>query len=277
MICLTLNEANELRALAKQKNRFCGGAPDTFFGGGIQAARSIIDSGMIGKPVMAQAFLSRSYNHERFYCGDQKRFAFCRNGGIIFDMGAYYLSALVFLLGSISRVSGFSTTKDKDRVYQNPQSPLYGQAMTIESDNITTGSLVFENGVMGSITMLSESAPQNHFFIYCTDGYIDLGDPNDYSKTIRVVNKRGEESIIQSPFGIDGGNRRGYGAAEAMYARISGRTPRCNGDLCTHVLEAALGILKSSENGEAYNMTTRTERPEPLPTGHTENPELQLV
>ena len=276
MICLTLDEANELKELAKQKNLFFGGAPDTFFGGGIQAARSIIDSGMIGQPVMAQAFLARSYHHERFYTGDTKRFAFCRNGGIIFDMGAYYLTALVFLLGSIRQVSGFSTTKDPDRIYQNPKSPLFGQPMTVESDNITTGSLIFENGAMGSITMLSESAPQNHFFIYCTDGYIDLGDPNEYSDTIKVVNKRGEESIIRSPFGIEGGNRRGYGAAEAMYARIAGRTPRCNGDLCTHVLEAALGIINSSESGNTYTMTTSVERPSQLPTGHTENPELQL-
>lgn len=276
MICGTLEEANELYELAKHKNLFCGGAPETFFGSGVQLARNIIDSGMIGTPVMAQAFLSRSYHHERHYTGSEKRFAFCKNGGILFDMGAYYLSTLVFLLGAIKSVSGFSAIRDPDRVYQNPNSPLYGQPMTVESTNISTASLMFESGAMGSLTMLSESAPQNHFYIYCTDGYIDLGDPNCYGKTIRVVNKRGEESIINSPYGIDNGDRRGYGAAEAMYARMAGRLPRCDGQLCRHVLEAALGVIESSERRITYQMTTGALRPEPFKTGYTENAELSL-
>ena len=276
MICATLDEVNELCELAKQKNLFLGGAPDTYFGSGVQMARKIIDSGMLGEPVMAQAFLSRSYHHERNYTGEEKRFAFCKNGGILFDMGAYYLTVLVFLLGSIKSVTGYSSIRNPDRVYQNPNCPLYGQPMTVESTNVSTGSLIFENGVMGNITMLSESAPQNHFYIYCSDGYIDLGDPNLYDKTIRIVNKRGEESIINSTFGIDGGNRRGYGAAEAMYAVMAGREPRCSGELCRHVLEAALGIIDSSESGKTYAMTTTAKRPEPFKQGYTENAELSL-
>ncbi len=276
MICLSLDEANELYELAKSKNLFFGGAPDTFFGAGVQLARGILDSGIIGRPVMAQAFLARSYHHERYYTGLEKRFAFCRGGGIIFDMGAYYLTTLVFLLGKINSVTGFSTTYDPDRVYQNPASPLYGQPMTVESDNITTGSLLFENGAMGSLTMLSESAPQNHFYIYCTDGYIDLGDPNEYGKTIRLVNKRGEESVLQSTYGMDGGNLRGYGAAEAMYARFDGRKARCDGELCRHVLEATLGIIESGKSSKIYAMTTDVSRPEPFKPGCTEATELAL-
>jgi predicted dehydrogenase len=276
MICATLDEVNELVELAKQKNLFFGGAPDTYFGSGIQMARNIIDSEMIGAPVMAQAFLSRSYHHERHYTGEEKRFAFCKNGGILFDMGSYYLTAFVFLLGSVKSVTGYSAIRDPDRVYQNPRCPLYGQNMTVESTNISTGSLLFENGVMGNITMLSESAPQNHFYVYCTDGYIDLGDPNEYDKTVRIVNKRGEESVVNSTFGIDGGNRRGYGAAEAMYARIAGREARCSGELCRHVLEVALGLIESSESGNTYRMTTSAKRPEPFRQGYTENAELSL-
>ena len=276
MICATLAEANELAELAKKKNLFFGGAPDTYFGSGVQMARKILDSGMIGKPVMAQAFLSRSYHHERHYTGDEKRFAFCKNGGILFDMGAYYLTVLVFLLGAIKSACGYSAIRDPDRVYEHPKSPLFGQKMTVESTNVSTGSILFENGAMGNITMMSESVPQNHFFVYCTDGYIDLGDPNNYDKTIRIVNKRGEESIINSTFGIDGGNRRGYGAAEAMYAVMAGREPRCSGELCRHVLEAALGIIDSSESGKTYAMTTTAKRPEPFKQGYTENAELSL-
>lgn len=276
VICSTLEEATELIGLAKQKNLFFGGAPDTFFAAGMQLARCIIDSGMIGSPVMAQAMFSSSYHHERWNTAAVKRFVFSESGGIIFDMGAYYLTALVFLLGPIKSVSGFAAIREPDRVFQNPNSSLYGQPMTVESANVATGSLLFENGAIGNITMISESARQSHFYIYCTDGYIDLGDPNMYGKTIRVVNKRGEESVISSPFGINDGNFRGYGVAEAMYAWLAGRQPRCSGELCAHVLEVALGICESSESGKTYQMTTSVDRPEPFQTGHTERFELSL-
>ena len=276
VICSALEEANELVALARDKNLFFGGAPDTFFSAGLQLARSIIDSGMIGTPIMAQAFLSRSYHHERWSTLPVKRFTFAKSGGIVFDMGVYYLTALVFLLGPIKSVSGFAAIHQPDRVFQNPNSPLFNQPMTVESVNVGTGSLLFENGVMGNITMLSESAKRSHFYIYCTDGCIDLGDPNEYGKTVRVINKRGEESVIHSPFGINDGNFRGFGVAEAMYAYLAGRQARCSGELCTHVLEGLLGICESSEKGETYRMTTRVDRPAPFETGHTERFELSL-
>ncbi len=93
MICETMEQANELQALAQEKGLYCGGAPDTFLSGAFQVARGLIDAGMIGTPTMVEIFLARSYHHERYYTGDEKRFAFCRHGGILFDMGAYYLSA----------------------------------------------------------------------------------------------------------------------------------------------------------------------------------------
>ena len=79
-------------------------------------------------------------------------------------MGSYYFSVLVFLLGAIKNVCGFSFTNNPDRIYENPKSPNFGKPMTVESDNVTTGSLMFENGAVGTFTMLSESAPQNHFY-----------------------------------------------------------------------------------------------------------------
>lgn len=276
MICLTLEEANELVALAEEKNLFFGGAPDSYFSSNLQLARYIVDSGIIGTPVMAQAFLSRNYHHERNYLETEKRFAFQQNGGILFDMGAYYITALVFLLGSIKNVTGFSAIRNPDRVYENPKNPAFGQPMTVESTNIATASLLFENDVMGTLTALSESPFQNHFYLYCSDGYLDLGDPNMFEKTLRMVNKSGDESILQSPFGFTEGNLRGLGAAEAMYARLAGREARCDGKLCRHALEAALGLLESSEKGITYQMTTTANRPAPFVSGHIENPELAL-
>jgi len=276
MICLTVEQAQELQELAAQKNLFFGGAPETWFSSAFQCARHILDSGLIGKPVMAQVFLSRSYRHHRSFTGDAKRFPYCKNGGILFDMGSYYFTVLVFLLGAIKSVTGFTNIREPEREFMNPNGPLFGTPMIVESTNMATGSLMFENGVMASFTAMSEAPKQNHFFLYCTDGYIDLGDPNNYDHTIKVVNKKGEESVITSPYAIYGGSHRGYGAAEAMYALRAGRKPRCNGDLCTHVLEAALGMEQSSETGTVYQMKTHTERPEPFQPGFFEYPELSL-
>ena len=103
---------------------------------------------------------------------------------------------------------------------------------------------------------------------------IDLGDPNEYGESVRIVNKAGVESVIATPYAYTKGNNRGLGVLDAIYAYRIGRAPRTNGALCRHVLEAALGICASSENGVTYRMTTTADRPAPLPVGYTEYPEL---
>ena len=271
----TVEQANELIALAKEKGLFLGGAPDTFLCGSMQLARQILDSGIIGTPVMAEAFLSRSYHHERFYTGDEKRFAFHRHGGIIFDMGAYYLTDMVFLLGAVEKVCGFAQIRNPHRVYQKMTCPLYGEPMEVESWNNVTGSMQFKSGVLGTITTTSEGgAGTNHFLIQCTDGKIDLGDPNEFESQIKIYNKKGEESVIKTPFSYYGKNYRGIGLIDAIYAIQTGRAPRCNAELNRHVLEAALGICESSLTEKTYIMKTTCQRPQPLAAGYTENSEL---
>ena len=271
----TVEQMQELMELAKSKGLFIGGAPDTWLCGSIQLARQIIDSGIIGTPTMASVFLSRSYHHERFYKGDYKRFAFCRHGGIPFDMGAYYLTTLVFLLGGIRRVNGMAQIRDPHRTYMNPECAMYGEEMLVESWNQVTGALEFENGALGSFTLTSEGgAPRNSFVIHCTDGMIDLGDPNNYENTVKIYNKRGEESIVSTGFAFNKENHRGIGVLDAAYAIRDGRKPRCAGEMCCHVLEAALGICECAETGVTHQMKTTCERPEPLKAGYTEYPEL---
>lgn len=277
MICETVEQATELMELAEEKGLFFGGATDTFLDASSQLARRIIDAGLIGTPTMVQAFLSRSYHHERHYKGSEKRFAFCRHGGIIFDMGGYYLSELVFLLGGIKEVSGFAEIRDPDRKYLNPACPLYGEDMTVESWNNVTGSLKFRSGALGTVTMTSEGgASANRFVIHGTDGMIDLGDPNNFESSVKLYNKAGQESVISAPFGFGSGALRGLGVADALYALKNGRAPRCSGELTRHVLEAALGICESSMTGKTYVMKTDCERPAPFEAGHTEYPELEF-
>lgn len=277
MTTMTVEQSTELMELAKSKGLFLGGAPDTFLAGGMQLARQMIDSGIVGTPVAAEVSLCRSYHHERFFAKDEKRFAFCPHGGIIFDMGCYYFTALAFLLGPVKAVNGFTQIRDPHRVYQNPTCPRYGQEMLVESWNNTTGSLLYENGAIGTVLMTSEGVGASQTFkIYCTNGTIDLGDPNNYNGSIKISNKKGETSEIFTTHAYRGENFRGLGVADAVYSIRNGREARCGAELNRHVLEIALGICESSETGKTHIMQTSCKRPALLEAGYTENPELVL-
>lgn len=273
MMVATMEEADELLALAKEKQLFCGGAPDTFFSASFQLARQILDSGMLGTPTTAEIFLSRDYRHERWNCAPYKRFAFCPAGGIPFDMGAYYFSALVFLLGSVKRAGGIAEIREPERYFQHPNSPLFEQEMRVESFNQAVGTLQFTNGTLASVAFTSEGGTtSNRFVIHCTDGCIDLGDPNNYESCVTIKNKAGEESVIHSNFAFHSGNFRGVGIADAIYALQNNRPARCSGDLCRHVLEIARAICYG--DGKIVELSTEVARPAPLATGYTEYPEL---
>ena len=91
----TFEQAKELYDLAKQKGLYLTAAPDTFLGARLQTARQVLDSGLIGKPMAANIALSRCYRHNEWKKEEEKRFAFCPGGGILNDVGCYYLTALV--------------------------------------------------------------------------------------------------------------------------------------------------------------------------------------
>lgn len=276
MIAPSFEQARELRDLARSKGLFYCGAPDTFMGATFQTARQLIDGGLIGTPVAATAILARSYHHERYYTGDEKRFAFCPSGGVLYDMGSYYLTALVSLLGGIQEVCGFAQIRDPHRVYQNPDSPHYGEPMEVESWNNAAGTLRFENGVLATLMTTSESGGfENGLTIYGTNGRLTLGDPNEYGVPLTLTNKLGGPIELPMTHAYGNGNFRCIGVAEMAYAIRAGRVPRTE-EMPVHVLESAQGIWSSGEAGTFYKMTTKCSRPAPLPAGYTENPELSL-
>ena len=91
-------EGKAVLALAQEKGLRTGGAPDTFLGGGIQTCRKLIDDGWIGEPVAATAFMA-CHGHEGWHPNPD--FYYKVGGGPMFDMGPYYLTALVSLLGPV--------------------------------------------------------------------------------------------------------------------------------------------------------------------------------
>ncbi|MDW7657799.1 MAG: Gfo/Idh/MocA family oxidoreductase [Bacillota bacterium] len=277
MIATSLDEAQELDRLARERKLLIGCAPDTFMGAGLQTARKLLDAGLIGTPVAAQAIIVRGYHHERMRTEPEKRFAFCPGGGIIFDVGCYYLTGLVNLLGPVRRVCGFSQTRNaQERIYRHPDNPEYGQVMSIETPNNTAGTLEFENKVICPVLTSSESVNvTNSFVIHGTDGRLVLNDPNTFGGPIHVQTRSGDELSIPLTHAFTA-NMRGLGAADLAYAVRNNRKPRACSETAIHNLEIALGMISSGETDTIYRMTTTCTRAEPLMAGVMEYPEMAL-
>ena len=278
MFAISPEQAEDLRRIAEEKGLQLTAAPDTWLGGRLQTARRIVDSGLIGTPIAAEIVLDRCYRHSDWKKESEKRFAFCPGGGYINDMGGYYITALVSMLGSISRVTGFYRTFEPARPFRHPQNPKYGEMMTYDqAPNCYAAALQFEDGALCSLSMTSEVRGGGSFFnLHGTQGTLYLDDPNEFGGPLlmELSDRSGRKEMpLCYPYTE---NSRGLGAADAAYALRNGRKPRCATDLIFHVYEAAKGIEISCDTGKIYEMKSRCQRPAPLEPGYMEYPEAML-
>ena len=277
MMCITVDEAKELGRIAKDKGvTFCC-APDTFLGQGLQTARQVLDAGLIGTPVMANAIVARGYHHERFKDTPERRFAFLPGGGIMYDMGCYYLQALVNLLGPIDSVCGYSETRGADdRIFMNPKNPAYGEVMKIETPNNVCGAMKFASGAMGVIITTSECVGSyNSFVIYGTNGILKMNDPNDFTGDVTVTYKDVPETSIPKNFAFSE-NSRGLGVADMCYAIRNTREPRCSFERAIHILEAGVNIMNLNGKNNYHKMETTCTKATPFKPGYVEYPEMVM-
>ncbi|MHB1152925.1 MAG: Gfo/Idh/MocA family protein [Eubacteriales bacterium] len=277
MLANTFDQSKELTEIATEMGLLYGCAPDTFLGAGLQTARHAIDSGWIGTPIAAEAILIRSYHFERNFTDAERHFVYKPGGGIIFDVGCYYLTGLVNLLGPIRRVCGFSATREaNDRYFMNPDNPDYGKIMQIETPNNTAGVMEFVSGVFCPILTTSEGSNfTNHYSIFGTEGTITLNDPNNFTGAVAVHSKTGTDMPLPISHAYTD-NDRGLGVADLAYALRKGRKPRADWECGLHTCEAAHGIVDSSETNQFHIMQTTCSRSEPLALGYTEYPEMVL-
>lgn len=266
MIAVELEEGEELVKLARKKGLHLTVAPDTCLGGGIQTARWIIDSGMIGEPLLVSGFCPRSYQLTRE--DDAVRMIHLPGGGAPFDMGGYYLHAFVNFFGPVKRVSGFAKIYHQDRKYLNPHSPLYGDDFRETCINTMSASLEFASGVLGSLQITAESTSggEQKIEVIGTEGTLYVHDPNNFGGPIRVKRSGTDEALtIPYTHAFFEENRRGIGVADMAYAIKNGRRPRLDAALGLHVFEIIHSVWKSTETGQAYTIRNQTERPEAMP------------
>ncbi|WP_207802211.1 Gfo/Idh/MocA family protein [Paenibacillus xerothermodurans] len=262
---LNREDADRVIALAEEKGLLVGCAPDTFLGGGLQTCRKLIDEGWIGTPYAASGLILMGHPSSGLHPNFQN---FLRLGGDpLLDMGPYYMTALVSMLGPVRRVAGSAATLHHEVTIMNPKSPRFGDSVPVEAPMNVTALLEFESGVLGSLQAAKESFGYTpRLEIYGTEGILYAPDPNFFGGKIAVKQHSGEVKEFPCSHGFTD-ESRGIGLADMAGALRAGRTHRANGMLARHVLDIMLGVIDSANTGRHIAMQTSCERPTPLPLG----------
>ncbi len=250
--------------LSKKKGLLLGCAPDTFFGGGGQTCRKIIDDGVIGRPVAATAFMM-CHGHESWH--PDPEFYYKRGGGPLFDMGPYYLTTLVNLVGPVERVAALANITFPERTITSE--PKKGEKISVETPTHIAGLLDFADGAAGTIVMSFDvwAAQVPCIEIYGTEGTLRVPDPNTFGGPVSVWKDETQEwEDVALTHGYTE-NSRGIGVADMAYALRSGRQHRASGVLAYHVLDVMESLLDSGREGRFVDIESACGRPAPLPVG----------
>jgi predicted dehydrogenase len=261
-LCTKREDAAVLLNAAAEKKVRVGGAPDTFLGAGLQTCRKLIDDGWIGAPVAATAFM---LNHGPEHWHPAPEFFYKAGGGPMFDVGPYYLTALVNLLGPVARVSGSAKMGSPSRTITSE--PLNGAVINVEVPTHIAGILDFACGAAGTIIMsfdvYSHTLPCIE--IYGTEGTLRVPDPNTFGGPV-YVRRFTEEEWSQIPLIKNyAENSRGLGVVEMAEAIEEGRPHRASAELTCHVLDIMHGIHDASVSGRYYKIKSKCKRPITFP------------
>jgi len=290
-LAASLDEAKAIMDLADRNHLKVGCAPDTFLGGRLQTCRALMDEGRIGRPVAATAFVV-SRGHEWHHPNPD--FFYQAGGGPLLDIGPYYVTALLSLLGPAARVCGMSSRAfDSREVMFGPRS---GESMTVDVDTHITASIEFTDGVLGTIVTSFDiwDSQLPRIEIYGTEGTLCIPDidplsgPNLFGgplwlRTEDNARWKGQPRPDTLPDWIDvpmdrpfsevghDANSRGLGLVDMAYALRDGRPHRASGAMAFHSIELMEGVLRSAAERRFVEVESRFERPEPLPEDFPES------
>ena len=260
-LALDFAAGSDVLAEAQDAGLRVGCAPDTFLGGGHQTVRSLIDAGAIGRPVSATAFMM-NHGHESWHPNPD--FYYQAGGGPLFDMGPYYLTALVHALGPIQRVAALcGRGVEARRIGSEPRA---GETIPVEVDTHAAGVLEFESGAVATVVMSFDvwRHSNRRLEIHGVEGSLSAPDPNRFGGPVLLSDGGGEWREAPLTHGyID--NMRSIGLADLCTALRMGRAHRCSGALALHILEAMEAFDRSSREGAHVSLTTCPGRPAPLP------------
>ncbi|MCX7716897.1 MAG: Gfo/Idh/MocA family oxidoreductase [Candidatus Sumerlaeaceae bacterium] len=266
-LALTRNDARRLCDVAKSRNLRIGCAPDTILGAGIQSCIQLIHDGAIGRPVAATAFFTCP-GHESWH--PDPAFYYQPGGGPMFDMGPYYLAALVAMLGPVRRVAGMTARGHAERVVGS--GPRRGASIPVQVPTHVTGLLELADGVIVTLVTSFDVpfADLPRIEVYGSEGSLSVPDPNGFGGPVRLC-RRGETSWREMPLThgyLD--NWRGLGVADMARAIETGRQHRCSEALALHVVDVMQALHESAAAHQFVDIVCACERPQPLPPGLAE-------
>ncbi len=262
-LALDVADGKRIVAAAEERGLRVGCAPDTFLGGGLQTSRKLIDDGWIGRPVAATAFMA-GHGHERWH--PDPAFYYQAGGGPMLDMGPYYITALVHLLGPVERVTGSTRITFPQRTITSQ--PRYGERIDVEVSTHQAALLEFSAGLVATVIMSFDVWSHNlpRIEIYGTEGSLVVPDPNTFRGPV-LLRRAGAEDWSEIPLTHSDGVERGIGVADMAGAIRQGRPHRASGDLALHALEVMLAVEQASGSGAHVTIESSVERPASLPVG----------
>jgi predicted dehydrogenase len=182
-LAATTAEARSVLDAAEAAGVRVGCAPDTVLGTGVQTARAVLAAGELGTPVAATAFMTVP-GPELWHAAPE--FYYRPGGGPLFDMGPYYLTALVTLLGPVREVVGMTSASRSERTVGH--GPRAGTTFPVEVATHVTGVLEHASGALSTLVMSFDVwvAGLPHIEIYGTEGSLSVPDPNHFDGPVRL-------------------------------------------------------------------------------------------
>jgi len=269
---LSVKEGRDLAQRAAAKGLRIGSAPDTFLGGAHQFVRAIIDSGRLGK-ITSGTCTVMSHGMEHWHPNPD--FFFQPGAGPVLDIGPYYITNLVQLIGPVARVAALTATPAVERTITSQR--RFGEKIRVNTPTTIHALLEFRNGAVITLNASWDVWKHGHapIELYGEEGSVFVPDPNFFGGEVRLTDKVEPAKKLpkwEHPFSMPNhqhpsgmlANYRACGLADMALGIIENRPHRCSAELALHAVEVMTGILKSGETGKFVDMETTCERPQAL-------------
>jgi predicted dehydrogenase len=269
---LKVADGLDLKRRAEKKGLRIGSAPDTFLGGAHQLARHLVDAGRLGKIVGGTCYVM-SHGMEHWHPNPD--FFFQPGAGPVLDVGPYYITNLIQLIGPVKRVAAVAATPQKHRTISN--GPRRGEKVPVGTPTTIHAVMEFESGAVVTLNASWDVWSHGHapMELYGEEGSVFVPDPNFFGGEVRFT--QGAKLVTKSPkwdhpLGVPNqthhtgmlANYRSAGLADMALAMAEGRPHRCALEVSLHAIDVMTGILRSGETGKFVAMQTTCERPAPL-------------
>ena len=276
-MAINLSDGKKLLKIANKKKLYIGNAPDTFLGGGNQMSKNLLEKNLIGKINLGNAIFA--FPGVQSYHPEPEPWFAKKEGGPVIDMGPYYLTALVNLLGPAKEVRGSFMSGVKYRTIGI--GPKKGKKIKVHCPTTYLSTISFENGTIIRLTLSFDviAHQRNHIEFYGTKGSMIVPDPNMFGGSVYTCTKLGNpwkefktqkmslgkinirSKSLRANESSTNANYRGVGLAEMVYCIQNKKKHRCNGELSLHVLDIIQSTMQAAKTGKTYKIKTTCKKP----------------